>query len=78
MSRTRKDERARKNDAITLEVVRNDDGTYQVFSRGKLVLRRVEEPWLYEELCIRFGFCGDEYDPIKQQLDECGRWIRRF
>jgi hypothetical protein len=56
-----------------LEVLKNDDGTYEVFSKGELVRSRVQERWLNEELCVGYGFCGDEYDAILRQLNDCGK-----
>ena len=73
MSRTRKDERHKKTVTIVLEVLKNHDGTYEVFSRGELVSSRVQERWLYEELCVGYGFCGDEYEDIIRQLNDSGR-----
>jgi hypothetical protein len=58
---------------MVLEVIKNDDGTYEVFWKGEHVRSRVQEPWLNEELCVGYGFCGDEYEAIIRQLNDCGR-----
>ena len=73
MSRTRKDERFKKTVRIVLEVLKNDDGTYEVFSKGELARSRVSERWLNRELCGGFGFCGDEYEDIIRQLNDSGK-----
>lgn len=73
MSRTFKDQQSKKTIRFVLEVFRNDDGTYEVFWKGELVRSRVQERWLNEELCVRYGFCGEEYDAIVRQLSECGK-----
>ena len=54
MSRTRKDERHKKTVSISLEVLKNDDGTYEVFSKGELARSQVPERWLCQELCAWF------------------------
>ena len=40
---------------------------------GKLDRERVHEDGLGEQLCVRFGFCGKEYDLIVHELGENGR-----
>ena len=54
-------------------MLKNDDGTYEVFSKGELIRRRVPERWLYQELCGGLGFCGDEYEDIIRQLNDSGK-----
>jgi hypothetical protein len=72
LSGTRKDEHFKKTAVTTLQVVKNADGTYEVFWRGELVCSRVQERWLSKELCVRDGFCGEEYDAILRHLNESG------
>jgi hypothetical protein len=71
VSRTRKDSRKATN--RVLEVVRMDDGTFDLFMNGKLDRERIPEDGLNEQLCVRFGFCGEEYDSILHELAENGR-----
>ena len=71
MSRTRKD--SRKSTNRVLEVVRRDDGTFDLFMNGELDRGRIPEDGLDEQLCVRFGFCGEEYDSIPLELLENGR-----
>ena len=40
---------------------------------GKLDRERVHEDGLGEQLCVRFGFCGKEYDLIVHELGDDGR-----
>ena len=56
MSRTRKDSNQIKN--TVLEVVKNDDGIFDLFLNRKLDRNDIPETWLPEQLCVRFGFCG--------------------
>jgi hypothetical protein len=72
-SRTRKDERFKKTRTISLEVLKNRDGTYEVFWRGERVRSRVPERWLDAELCVGFGFCGEEFEDILRQLNDTGK-----
>ena len=71
MSRTRKDSNQTVN--TVLEVVRTDNGTFDLFLNGKLDRKHILEKWLNEELCVRFGFCGEEYDSILNELTQHGR-----
>jgi hypothetical protein len=71
VSRTRKDSRKATN--RVLEVVRMDDGTFDLFMNGKLDREHVPKDGLNEQLCVRFGFCGKEYDLILHELAENGR-----
>lgn len=73
MSGTRKDERFKKTVVNTLQVLKNADGTYEVIWRGELVRSRVCDEWLHEELCVGYGFCGEEFEEILQQLNRSGR-----
>ncbi|HKW76693.1 MAG TPA: hypothetical protein VJN64_14275 [Terriglobales bacterium] len=74
MSKTHKDEHQQKGILRKLEVKRGDD-TYDVFWNGERVRSRVQERWLNQELCVGFGFCGEEYDDILRQLNDCGKAI---
>jgi hypothetical protein len=56
-----------------LEVLKNHDGTYEVFWNAKRVRTRVTECWLNSELCTGYGFCGSEYEDIFRQLTETGK-----
>jgi hypothetical protein len=71
LSRTRKD--SRKSTNRVLEVVRRDDGTFDLFMNGELDRGRIHEDGLNEQLCVRFGFCGKEYESILLELAEYGR-----
>ena len=50
-----------------------DDGTFDLFMNGKLDRQRIPQDGLNEQLCVRFGFCGEEYDSIVHELAENGR-----
>jgi hypothetical protein len=52
-----------------LEVIKRDDGTFDLFLNGTLERTAVPERWLSEELCGRFGFCGEELADILRELD---------
>jgi len=71
LSRTRKD--SRKSTNRVLEVVRRDDGTFDLFMNGALGRGRIPEDGLNGQLCVRFGLCGKEYDSILLELLENGR-----
>jgi hypothetical protein len=71
VSRTRKDSGQTAN--TVLEIVRLDDDTFDLFLNGKIDRQAVPGKWLSQELCVRFGFCGEEYDSILHELTENGR-----
>jgi hypothetical protein len=71
LSRTRKD--SGKSTNRVLEVVRRGDCTFDLFMNGELDRGRIPEDGLNEQLCVRFGFCGKEYDSILLELFENGR-----
>ena len=59
-----------QNRKRTLEVVKMDDGTFDLFLNHTLDRRGITEQWLPEELCVRFGFCGEEYRSILCELKQ--------
>jgi len=71
LSRTRKD--ANQDELRALEVVKRDDGTFDVLLNGNLDRSRIPEAYLPEELCVRFGFCGEEYDSILREVTQNGK-----
>jgi hypothetical protein len=76
MSRTHKDRE--KINGWVLQVVKNDDGTFDLILNHKLDRHRIPERGLPEELCVRFGFCGAEYESILREVHENGRVEVRF
>jgi hypothetical protein len=76
MSRTRKD--STQNESTVLEVVKRHDGKFDIFLNRKLDRSRILEEWLPEELCVRFGFCGEEYDSILSEVNKDGKTKRVF
>jgi len=73
--------RTRKDSPITntiLELVKRDDGTFDLFLNRKLDRNRIPETWLPDELCVRFGFCCDEYDSILREVNQSGRATVEF
>jgi hypothetical protein len=73
MSKTSKDSARNTARKLYLEVVANADGTYEIIVDKKVVGTRIAEQWLNEELCGKYGFCGEEFDAIKRQLQQGGR-----
>lgn len=69
MSRTHKDARQNR----VLEVVKRDDGTFDLFMNRRLYRDHVPEDGLPHELCVRFGYCGEEYDSILRELAQSGK-----
>ena len=76
MSRTTKD--SNQTRITILELVRTADGAFDLFLNGKLDRSGVAEQFLNHELCVRFGFCGEEYDAILRGVEQNGRAEVRF
>jgi len=76
VDRTRKDSNYPAR--TTLELIKRDDGTFDLFLNHKLDRSRIPEMWLSEELCVRFGFCGEEYDSILREVNQNGRTVVGF
>jgi hypothetical protein len=55
------------------EFVRREDGCYSVFHNGRLLSDGIAEESQENEFCVRFGFCGQEYEEISRQLRESGK-----
>lgn len=68
MGRTHKDAKQNR----VLEVVKRQDGTF-LFLNRRLYRGQIHPDGLNEQLCVRFGFCGEEYDLILNELAENGR-----
>ena len=69
VGRTYKDARQNR----VLEVVKREDGSFDLFLNHKLYRGQIPEDGLPRELCVRFGYCGDEYDAILHELVQSGR-----
>jgi hypothetical protein len=54
------------------EVVRKEDGTFEMFHNGRLLHDSIPDRWLEDQL-VRYGFCGEEYHEIRRQLDQFGK-----
>jgi len=55
------------------EFLKKPDATYAVSHNGKILSDSILEKNLNDELCIRYGFCGHEYDAICGQLNRSGK-----
>jgi hypothetical protein len=76
VSRTRKDASQTRN--TILELVRSKNGTFDLFLNNNLDRSSVPEQYLNNELCVRLGFCGEEYDTILREVKQKGRAVIRF
>ena len=62
----------RQSGNTILEIIRRENGTFDLFLNGRLDRENIPLEWLNEELCVRFGFCGKEYDLIIDELTRNG------
>jgi len=75
VSRALKDSTNKKR---TLELVKRDDGAFDLFANQTLDRSAIQEQWLPEELCVRFGLCSEEYRSILCDVQRNGRTTRLF
>jgi len=68
VSRTLKD--SRQTQATVLKVIKREDGGFDLFLNRRLDHENIHKDWLVEELCVRFGYCGDEFDAILYELNQ--------
>jgi hypothetical protein len=69
MSRTGKDSRQ----GTIIEVIKREDGTFDLFLNRRLDRERIHADGLVDVLCVRFGYCQDEFDAILYELNKNGR-----
>src|ERR1700726_1236472 len=55
------------------EFLRRPDGTYTVSHNGILPSDSISEESLNREICVRYGFCGREFDDIRRKLERSGQ-----
>jgi hypothetical protein len=73
VSRTQKDSAQNTKKTTVLELVKRSDGNFDLFVNSALHRGDIDERWLPEELCVRFGFSGIEYDAMLLEANESGR-----
>jgi hypothetical protein len=69
MGRTYKDAKQNR----VLEIVKRQDGTFDLFLNRTLYRGQIHPDGLPQELCVRFGYRGQEYDSILWEVEETGR-----
>lgn len=73
MSRTRKD--SRKHQLTVIEVVKVGDDAFDLFLDHEVFRRGASEADLPEWLCVRYGFCGEEYEAILREIEREGKKV---
>jgi hypothetical protein len=73
MSRTRKDSRQE----TVFEIIKRDDATFDLFLNRELDRERIHEDGLSDVICVRFGYCADEFDAFLSELNQDERAERR-
>jgi hypothetical protein len=73
MSRTQKDSR-RSRDTV-LEVASVGDDAFDLFLNRELYRSQAPESALPDWLCVRYGYCGEEYNAILQEVKQHGRKV---
>ena len=64
-----------------LRVVKREDGTFDLFLNRSLDRERLDERSMPDQLCVCFGYCGEEYTRILEELNRSGdplRWEHEF
>lgn len=73
MSRTRKD--SRKQRGTVIEVIKVGDDAFDLLLNHQVFRRNAPQTALPEWLCVRYGFCGDEYEAILQEIEQEGKKV---
>lgn len=73
MSRTKKDSNKRRDTVI--EVVKVGDDAFDLVLNHEVYRANAPLSALPEWLCVRYGFCGDEYKAIIRDIDRDGRKV---
>lgn len=55
------------------DVVGRDDGTFNVYVNRGLFRGQMSEQTLKDQLCVKWGYCGAEYDEILSEVERTGR-----
>lgn len=71
MSRTRKD--SRKHQGTVIEVIKVGDDAFDLLVNHRVYRTNAPQAALPEWLCVRYGFCGGEYDAILQEIKREGK-----
>jgi hypothetical protein len=53
--------------------MKRKDGAFDLFLNKELLQHNVQEKWLPDWLCVRFGFCGEEYKSAISELERAGQ-----
>jgi hypothetical protein len=72
LGRTKKDSKQ----GTVIEIIKREDGTFDLFLNRRLDHGRIHEDGLIDVLCVRFGYCGDEFQEILNELIQNGRTER--
>jgi len=69
VSRTRKDSKQ----GTVIEIIRLGEDAFDLFVNHEVFRSDAREDALESFLCVRYGFCGDEYDAILEEIKTNGR-----
>jgi hypothetical protein len=58
-----------------IEVIKVGDDAFDLLVNHEVFRRSAPEAALPEWLCVRYGFCGDEYDAIFREIEAIGRKV---
>jgi hypothetical protein len=64
-----------KVEAMTWKFIRNPNGNFAVYRDGKELRKDIPERWLEEEVCVKYGFCGQEFEKIFEELSRVGQCV---
>jgi len=73
VSRTRKD--SRKQRGTVIEVIKVGDDAFDLLLNHEVFRRNAPLAALPEWLCVNYGFCGDEYEAILQEIEQEGKKV---
>jgi hypothetical protein len=73
MSRTQKD--SRRQQGTVIEVIKVGADAFDLLINHDVFRRNAPHAALPDWLCVSFGFCGEEYEAILQEIEREGRKV---
>lgn len=73
MSRTQKD--SRKHQSTVIEVIKAGSDAFDLLLNHEVIRRNAPQAVLSEWLCVRYGFCGEEYEAMLREIEQEGRKV---
>jgi hypothetical protein len=72
MSRTVKDSKGLPTTPNVFDIIRKQDGSFDILHNGELAHKSIPDHWLESQL-VKYGICGEEYRDARRELNKLDR-----